>query len=238
MKLAWEEEYKKHSILWRGVAEVGDVESFVRQDAKILEAGCGNGKTLSQLLGRGYDAVGIDISREALKFNSVRKLAYIPSSLREQERKPCALASLLRKGGRNLVSDARHLPFFKNSFDAVVCRFVLEHLYEEERIQAIAEMRRVLRQSGLLFLTAFSTEDMRYSQSQKNPVEQDTFKRASGIIYHYFTELELRNLLCKFRILDFKLNRQKKIFHGEEYLRANFSVIATKGEAFDSNQEQ
>lgn len=209
MKLAWEEEYKRHGILWRGVPEVEDIESFVPRGAKILEAGCGNGKTLSQLLGRGYDAVGIDISREALKF-----------------------------GGRNLVSDARHLPFFKNSFDAVVCRFVLEHLYEEERIQAIAEMRRVLRQNGLLFLTAFSTEDMRYSQSQKNPVEQNTFKRASGIIYHYFTELELRNLLCKFRILDFKLNRQKKIFHGEEYLRAIFSVIAAKGDALDSKEQQ
>lgn len=209
MKLAWEEEYKRHGILWRGVPEVEDIESFVPRGAKILEAGCGNGKTLSQLLGRGYDAVGIDISSEALKF-----------------------------GGRNLVSDARYLPFFKNSFDAVVCRFVLEHLYEEERIQAIAEMRKVLRQNGLLFLTAFSTEDMRYSQSQKNPVEQNTFKRASGIIYHYFTELELRNLLCKFRILDFKLNRQKKIFHGEEYLRANFSVIAAKGDALDSKEQQ
>ncbi|MBI5254048.1 MAG: class I SAM-dependent methyltransferase [Euryarchaeota archaeon] len=224
MKLAWEEEYKRHGILWRGVPEVGDVESFVRQDAKILEVGCGNGKTLSQLLGRGYDAVGIDISREALK-----------------------------SGGRNLVSDARYLPFPNSSFDVVVCRFVLEHLYEEERIQAIAEMRRVLRRSGLLFLRAFSTEDMRRSlsqerwrerqlpigiQSKKNPlVEENTFKRASGIICHYFTELELRNLLCKFQVLDFKLNRQKKIFHGEEYVRASFSVIAAKGDALDSKQQ-
>ncbi|MDI6654508.1 MAG: class I SAM-dependent methyltransferase [Candidatus Hydrothermarchaeota archaeon] len=210
MKLAWEEEYKRHGTLWRGIPDVGDIESLVQRGVKILEVGCGNGKTLDQLLERGYDAVGIDVAREALKF-----------------------------GGRNLVSDVRQLPFSNSSFDAVVCRFVLEHLYERERAQAIAEMRRVLRQSGLLFLTAFSTEDMRCSQSKKNPpVEQNTFKRASGIIYHYFTELELRNLLGKFQILDFKASRQKKIFCGEEYVRANFSIAAAKGEAFDRNEEQ
>lgn len=203
--LAWDGEYKRHEVLWRGAAEVGDIESFVQRGAKVLEVGCGNGKMLKRLLERGYGAVGIDISMEVLK-----------------------------SGGKNLVSDARHLPFFKNSFDAVVCRFVLEHLYEEERIQAIAEMHRVLRQSGLLFLRAFSAEDMRCSQSKNPLAEQNTFKRASGIIYHYFTEPELRNLLRKFQVLSFKLNRQKKIFYGKEYLRANFSVIAAKGDALDS----
>jgi ubiquinone/menaquinone biosynthesis C-methylase UbiE len=137
------------------------------------------------------------------------------------------------------AGDVRYLPFLNSSFDAVVCRFVLGHLYERKRVQAVAEMHRVLRRGGTLFLAAFSTNDMRYSQSLKNsPVEQNTFKRASGIICHYFTEFELRNLLRRFQILDFKVNRQKKIFDGEEYLRASFSVIAAKGEAFDRNEEQ
>lgn len=208
--LAWEGEYKRHGMLWRGAAEVEDIKSFIQQNAKILEVGCGNGKTLGQLLEK-YDAVGVDISREALKF-----------------------------GGRNLISDARYLPFLNSFFDAVVCRFVLEHLCERERVQAVAEMRRVLRQNGLLFLRAFSTEDMRYSNS-KNLVlcsEQNTFRRASGIICHYFTEFELRNLLRRFQILDFKVNRQKKIFDGKEYLRASFSVIASKGDGLDSEKKQ
>lgn len=157
--LAWEGEYKRHGMLWRGAAEVEDIKSFIQQNARILEVGCGNGKTLGQLLEK-YDAVGVDISREALKF-----------------------------GGRNLMC-------------------------ERERVQAVAEMRRVLRQNGLLFLRAFSTEDMRYSNS-KNLVlcsEQNTFS------------------------LDFKVNRQKKIFDGEEYLRASFSVTAAKGDGLDAKE--
>ncbi len=242
--LAWEGEYKRKGKLWRGVAEIEDIEGSLQRNLKILEIGCGNGKTLVQLLERGYDAVGIDVSREALKLGQ-------------------AIA---------FTGDARYLPFLNSSFDAVVCRFVLEHLYEGERAQAAAEMRRVLRQSGLLFLRAFSTEDMRCSLSQErwryrqvvrkthglayasaslpNGIqslkfasellsgEQNTFRRASGIICHYFTEFELINLLRKFQILSFEVNREKNIFDGKEYLRASFCVTAAKGEEIDRNKER
>lgn len=228
--LAWDGEYKRKGKLWRGVAEIEDIEGSLQRNSKILEIGCGNGKTLVQLLEGGYDAVGIDISREALKLGQ-------------------AIA---------FTGDARYLPFLNSSFDAVVCRFVLEHLYEGERAQAAAEIRRVLRQSGLLFLRAFSTEDMRCSLSQERwrecqlpngiqslkfasellSSEQNTFRRTSGIICHYFTEFELINLLRKFQILSFEVNREKKIFDGKEYLRASFCVTAAKGEEIDRNKER
>jgi SAM-dependent methyltransferase len=46
--------------------------------------------------------------------------------------------------------DAHSLPFEENSFDAVYCRYVLEHLSDPPR--ALSEMRRVLRPGGRVFV--------------------------------------------------------------------------------------
>lgn len=49
-----------------------------------------------------------------------------------------------------VVGDAHHLPFPENSFDAVVCETMLEHVLEPERV--IAEMHRVLKPGGQCYV--------------------------------------------------------------------------------------
>ncbi len=49
-----------------------------------------------------------------------------------------------------VVGDAHHLPFSDNSFDAVVCETLLEHVPEPARV--INEMRRVLRPGGKIYV--------------------------------------------------------------------------------------
>lgn len=53
-------------------------------------------------------------------------------------------------GHLDVVGDAHHLPFREGVFDAVVCESLLEHVVEPTRV--IAEMRRVLKPGGKIYL--------------------------------------------------------------------------------------
>lgn len=48
--------------------------------------------------------------------------------------------------------DARHLPFRDESFDAIICCYLLELLSQEDILRTLSEIRRVLRVNGLLTL--------------------------------------------------------------------------------------
>ncbi|MFN7936062.1 MAG: class I SAM-dependent methyltransferase [Bryobacteraceae bacterium] len=48
--------------------------------------------------------------------------------------------------------DARHLPFRGETFDAVICCYLLELLSQEDILHTLAEVRRVLRPSGTFTL--------------------------------------------------------------------------------------
>jgi SAM-dependent methyltransferase len=90
----------------------------VRPPARILDAGCGWGTTLEALEGRGYKAVGADISRRALE--------------------------LLDRTGRELVEAdlTKPLPAWVEPYDAVLALDVIEHLDDDaaavERLGALA----------------------------------------------------------------------------------------------------
>jgi len=94
------------------------------KDTKILDFGCGSGLFVEELGQVGYDAHGIDISSEAIKFGQLR-------------------------GIRNLgVIEAHKIDFPDNTFDVVMTLDVLEHLEDEE--WALKEMERVLKPGGIV----------------------------------------------------------------------------------------
>ena len=59
---------------------------------------------------------------------------------------------IVRDVGVHVVADAHALPFVSGSFDQIVCSEVLEHLIDP--CQAVHEMSRVLRESGMVVITA------------------------------------------------------------------------------------
>lgn len=93
---------------------------------RVLDFGCGSGLTVDTLSLAGYSASGVDFSREAIDFGAKKGI-----------------------GGLSVVSGER-LPFAADSFDAVLCMDVLEHLADETT--ALAEMRRVLKPGGILLI--------------------------------------------------------------------------------------
>jgi SAM-dependent methyltransferase len=198
---AWKSEIK--NSIWKGHYSLDLLGSLCR--GCLLDAGCGSGKYSIPLSMRGFDVIGVDVSRGALE------MAAKGSKLRELEIK-------------FLAADICHLPFPARSFDVIWCYGVLHHLLLAERKLAINEFRRLLCRDGILFLEVFGEEDMRYGG---NEVEHNTFKRKKGIIYHYFNKNELNGLLSGFscRIEE---SKKEKRFDGRVYIRHMISIVAER----------
>ncbi|MDK2833374.1 MAG: hypothetical protein PWR29_1341 [Methanolobus sp.] len=192
--LVWDEEYRH--VRWGGPRPVSDVEKEVLPGSLVLDAGCGNGRYMLPL-SRIYNVVGVDVARNALS----EARSYLARSDRHAE----CIASTLTA-----------LPFSDNSFEAVVCYGVMQHLFESERRLAVEEIKRVLKPSGILFIEVFGTDDMRFGGRE---AEHNTFVRKGGIIYHYFTEQELASLLGGFVQVDLQSIKTEKTFNGELHIR-------------------
>lgn len=97
-------------------------------DGKILEGGCGPGEQVASLVNAGFEVIGIDTAPKTVTW----ALANLPSlDIRE--------------------ADICRLPFEDNSFAGYLSLGVIEH-FERGYEEAAAEMARVIRDGGFLFL--------------------------------------------------------------------------------------
>jgi len=163
---AWDQNYQQRGALWQGAAT--GIPSFP-PGTRVLEAGCGNGKTLATLSRNGCHATGCDIAASALR-----------------------LAHHAVPKARLVQADVRCLPFPDQTFDAVIAVHVTGALLESDRRQAATEYARVLAPGGTLFFREFSVGDFRYGKGR--PVEEKSFLRGDGVMTHYFTEDEVYDL--------------------------------------------
>jgi ubiquinone/menaquinone biosynthesis C-methylase UbiE len=183
---------------WRGPYSIEPIKAHLNKGARVLDVGCGNGKMLVPMARAGFEPVGLDISRGAL---------------------------ITLAGQRTIQGDARNLPFKDDTFDGAVCYDVIQHLFEGERYATVREIRRVLVPRGLFFIQVFGNKDMRYGGTL---VEPDTFRRQTGIIYHYFSEEEVKSMLSGFTLLKIDSAVSVKTFRGEQFTRHKITAIAQK----------
>jgi 2-polyprenyl-3-methyl-5-hydroxy-6-metoxy-1,4-benzoquinol methylase len=128
--VAYEGEYHRgYSLRIRrkqasAASRLSRVAAAVTGDApRLLDVGCSVGATLLAARQRGWDAVGVDVSRDAIRF--------------------CRGYGL-----RCQTVDNFDLPFPDQSFDVVTAWHVIEHV--EDVRETLSEWRRVLRPGGLL----------------------------------------------------------------------------------------
>jgi len=160
----WDTDYTLRGNRWGGAAaELPPLPA----GSRVLECGCGNGKTLAAMKARGWKAIGIDISSAAVSLVHMRNCTAV-------------------------CGDLVALPFPDSSFDAVFCWHVLGHLPASLRPVAAAEMRRVLRPAGSIFFKGFSRNDMRCGKGRE--VAPYSYLRGDGIVTHYFSDVELREV--------------------------------------------
>lgn len=165
----WDVDYQRRGRLWGGSA------SFLPRlpgSFRILELGCGDGKTTASLVQTGCSVTAIDISPHA--------------------------ASLCRNTCPDpdrvgiLVADIRNTPLRDQSFDVIMATHIAGHLLQGERRKLAGEVLRLLVFGGSVYFCDFSTGDFRYGRGVET--EAGTFTRKNGIMTHYFTDEEVLTL--------------------------------------------
>jgi SAM-dependent methyltransferase len=199
----WDREYAYESPLWRGPSEFG---APLGEDATVLELGCGDGKTVGGLLRPGRFVFAIDYSSRAIE--------------------ACGKRFGCAPGLHLVMSDVCALPFYDESFDAIIAYHILEHLMSDYRTKTTIECRRVLRRSGRVFMRVFSVRDMRCGKGKE--VERNTFVRGNSIACHYFSEDELRDLFVDFEEESLEERVIEKRYDGEDLQRVTIDAVFSR----------
>lgn len=96
----------------------------IPEESKVLDIGCNSGELIRMLKEhKNCDVYGIDLSETAL-------------------------AEAKEKGLNVIYGDAENLPFPDHSFDAVILREVISHIFDPRK--ALKEINRVLKKDGFL----------------------------------------------------------------------------------------
>lgn len=137
----------------------------------VLDAGCGTGRHLPELLRRSSSVIGVDHSERSLE------LAHEKIPVEDRDRV------------RLIPGDMRELPVEDASVDRVLTVGVVQHIPSDEYRQvALRELHRVLKPGGLGLVYV-------YRWGGKIKRKRDGYWGADGTLYrHAFTARELRRL--------------------------------------------
>jgi ubiquinone/menaquinone biosynthesis C-methylase UbiE len=198
---AWEKDYQTRGRLWGGgLPSLPDLPS----GSRVLELGCGNGKTLSAMISRPWTIAALDVSVEAVMLGRIAA----------QEKADF------------LVAEARFLPFRDQAFDAVFAFHVVGHVLRADREKMAYEATRVLKHGGKLFFREFGEEDMRSGIGVE--VEPGTFRRGLGVTTHYFKEDEAEDLFSSMKHDTVLTHKWKMRVRGKDLLRAEVEAVFQK----------
>lgn len=152
----------------------------------FLDLGCGVGRNVIYLGKQGFDVVGVDVSKSAL-----RKA----KSWSETE------------GISNVTvvcASMTHLPFVSRAFDALVSVSVIHHAVKKDVEKVIEEIHEVLKDNGLFLANLLSIDDYRYGSGLK--IEEGTFQVLEDFeekqfeeVHHFFSQKEIQTLLADFK---------------------------------------
>lgn len=171
----WDNDYQRRGRLWGGRSSS---IPCVPPTSRILELGCGDGKTAVSLLQTGCSVTALDRSPQAAAL--CRQMCPDPD----------------RAG--ILIADSRKTPFRTGSFDVIIASHIVGHLTCKERRELAREVLRLLAPEGTLIFCDFSTMDFRYGRGVET--EAGTFSRKNGIMTHYFTDEEVLTLFTGFAV--------------------------------------
>lgn len=126
--------------------------SGIRDGMRVLEVATGSGEMFRRLVRANPNGatIGLDLSPNMAAQTLKRVRAEFPGA-----RAQCKAV------------DARNMPFRDESFDAVVCCYLLELLSGDDMAIALSEVRRVLRRRGLFTLVLIGQNTEVFNQVYK-----------------------------------------------------------------------
>jgi SAM-dependent methyltransferase len=164
------------------------LECYLNSRARVLDYGCGYGRTLGELAQAGYqNVVGVDFSAGMLA----------------RCRQEFPQVSLVR-------NDEGSLPFESDSLDAVLLFATLTCIPQNEAQRAlIAEVERVLRPGGLLYISdLLLNEDARnrerYERYSKVYGTYGIFELPEGVVVRHHRREWIEELTASFTRLEYE----------------------------------
>jgi SAM-dependent methyltransferase len=161
---------------------------YSTEEARILDYGCGYGRTLAELSHAGFqNLVGVDFSAAML----ARARAAAPRS------------ALIRNDGQSL-------PFKDDCIDAVLLFAVLTCIPDnKEQRQLLAEVERVLRPGGLLYLSdVLVNTDQRNRERYERDAEKyecyGVFELPEGVVVRHHSREWIAELTGSFQQLEYE----------------------------------
>ena len=127
-------------------------ESGIRDGMRVLEVATGSGEMFRRLVEANPSGAtfGLDLSPNMAARTQRRVRDEFP-----------------RAGAHCQAVDVRHMPFRDESFDALVCCYLLELLSTDDVCSTINEFHRVLRQGGLLSIVLIGQNRKMFNQLYK-----------------------------------------------------------------------
>lgn len=189
------------------------LESIDAPRTRGLEMGCGKGRNVIWLSGRGVEMHGFDFS---------------PSAVEEAKKR----ADEAGVHAQFVVQDAiRPWGYQSNSFDFAIDCFASTDIESPEgRTFAVNEFRRVLKPGGHLLAYLLSTEDEFHKEMiVTSPAkEQNAFFHLNGKFEKVFDEPELREMYEDFDLVQLERIEKTTTFNGKPYACKHFWLVLRK----------
>jgi len=157
---------------------------------KVLDLGSGTGRHVIYLARNGFSVYGLDNSQEGI------------NTTKQWLKTKKLTAKLI------LQEMTKKLPWENNFFDAIISVQVIHHANIATITKIIAELERVLKKGGFIFITVpkLKNQAMKYKKIEQNTyVPLDGWEK--GLPHHYFTQEELEDFFFNFNIVDIHLDR-------------------------------
>lgn len=186
----------KQNEYWNSVSEKKEFTTpfqaeafskFVKRESRILDIGCGYGRTLDELYHNGYrNLIGLDFSSGMIE-RGKQQFPYLDLRVKE--------------------NDTIALP--DGSVDAVILFAVLTCIQtNEEQEQLLREIKRVLKPQGILYVNDFllNTDERNLSRYEKFKEVYGTygvFELPEGAVCRHHDEAWIKQLLGDFSELEY-----------------------------------
>jgi len=169
----WAPEYGKTLGFYPNSSHLQFIQKFLDhlpQHSSILNAACGAGRYIEQLLEKGHTVIGIDQAAGML----ARAKEFFPQVQFE-------------KVGMQEMS-------FENLFDGVICMDAMEHICPEDWTLILGNFHRALKQHGTLYFTVEIADEAEvksaFEEARKSGVPVVYGEWVNDEVYHYYPSLE------------------------------------------------
>lgn len=154
--------YKNYDLILQSVYNL--VSESQLKNPMILEIGVGTGNLASKFLNNNYHIIGIDQSREMLL---IAKQKYPKLKVR--------LGEFLK------------IPYDNKCFDIIISTYTFHHLNESEKVIAIQEMLRVLKDNGMIVIGDLMFES---KDDEKDILSELSKKQVEEIKDEYYSHID------------------------------------------------